>query len=207
MAPVSLGLITPPSITGWYISQETALDVEEGLAYLATLGWAGDTSDRMQPNSTSLMWTVTLSKPGYTNLIGSEGQWIVCDGINVSIVSAAQLVALYTANVALTWVPTTTAPVASARSGQQATLSFPQPSSPNGPWTYAVTQTDTTSGPTTQAATLVGNPSVDVNGNVTLMVEDLVAGHVYTFVVTITATNYAGVSATSVATVAVTATA
>jgi hypothetical protein len=100
------------------------------------------------------------------------------------------------------WAATTTAPAAAAAPGWTATLAFPQPTSWNFPFTYTVAQT--ISGVTSDAT--VTGQTVDADGNVTLTVADLTEGEQPTFVVTVH-TPYEGVSATSVATAPITATA
>lgn len=104
---------------------------------------------------------------------------------------------------AVTWAATTSAPTAAAVSGKKATLVFPQPASPTGTYSYAVTQSDSTTGvvgPATLLSTAVSG------GNVTLTVEDLNQGDSVTFTVTVTATlaDSAVVTATSLPTTAIT---
>lgn len=103
---------------------------------------------------------------------------------------------------AVEWAATSAAPDAAAEPGLTASLTVPQPTSCNAPFTYTVSQTV---GGVTSDATLVGDP-VLADGNATLTVGDLTVGAEYTFVVTVR-TPYAGVTATSVATAPITATA
>lgn len=184
--------ITPASFTAWQITQANALDVEEALATVAQLGWKGTTTDYIQPNSGgTLVWTVGLSRSGYATLTGYNGNWIVSDGTNVTILTNPVFISTYTVNVALAWAPTTIAPTATLNPDSTVTLSFPQPTSPNGPWTYSASGGGT-----------VGEFSTDVNGNVTAQTSVLSAGD-YTWTVTV-ATQYEGVTATSAATQTIT---
>lgn len=102
----------------------------------------------------------------------------------------------------IAWDATTTPPVATAAANGTATITFPQPTSANAPFTYSVAFTDTTSS-TTGAATFT--EAVDADGNVVLTVTGLTVGHVYHFAVTVT-TPYDGVTATAAATTPITAT-
>lgn len=83
------------------------------------------------------------------------------------------------------WASPQTAPVATAETGAKATILLAQPTSPNTPFTYAVTQT---TGGTSSAATLVGDPAVS-GDNVTLTVSGLTASDSYTFTVAATGAN------------------
>lgn len=105
---------------------------------------------------------------------------------------------LYTVNTPIVWAATTTAPVATATPGNQATIVFPQPTSANRPFTYTVK--DGAANP----ITLSGSPVVDSSGNVTLTATGLTTGDSYTFTVTVD-TQYSGVSATSIASNSITA--
>lgn len=101
------------------------------------------------------------------------------------------------------WAATTTPPAATAGPGGTATLTFPQPTSSNAPFTYTVTQT--LNGSTAPAA-LAGAPIVGADGTVTLTVTGLTDTDEYTFTVT-AHTPYAGVTAASAPTALITATA
>lgn len=75
---------------------------------------------------------------------------------------------------------------ATAISGLKATLVFNQPVSPNQPFTYTVSQDNTTT--TTIGAASILSTSV-VNGVVTLTIQSLISTDHYTFTVTATAAN------------------
>lgn len=193
-------VIDPSEITAWQLSTETADDVMTALAMWAEMGYHGSASASTQVAGGDVTWVITLSRPGYADLVGYNGDWIVSDGANFTILSSAVFTATYTANTALIWAASEVGPTATALAGLQATLVFEQPTSANGPWTYTVAQ-DT--GDTGGAATLVGDPDVTA-GQVTLTVGDLTDGAQYTFTVTVT-TQYDGVTGTSVASNQVTA--
>lgn len=197
---LSVTVIDPPGITAWQLSTSTATDVMTALATWAELGYQGAASASTQVAGGDVTWVISLSRPGYADLIGYNGNWIVFDGTNFTILSDDAFLATYTMNTALVWAPTTTEPTATALPGLQATLVFDQPTSVNGPWTYTVAQ-DT--GDTGGAAVLVGDPHVTA-GQVTLTVGNLTDGAQYTFTVTVT-TRYEGVTATSVASNQITA--
>lgn len=81
------------------------------------------------------------------------------------------------------------APVAAAASGHTATLTFAPPTSTNGPWTYAVTQNDTTTTVTTTVSS--GNMTVTSSSptSVVLTIAGLTATNAYTFSVSATGGN------------------
>lgn len=88
--------ITTPTITAWQITTETAADVQVALATVAMIGWKGTVTSFVQPNSSTLVWTVTLSRSGYASLVGGENDWIVSDGKTVSMLSDEEFAATYT---------------------------------------------------------------------------------------------------------------
>ena len=83
-------------------------------------------------------------------------------------------------------LPTVHTVTATAITGDKATLVFNQPTSPNQPFTYSVSQDDTTTS-TVGAATIA--TTVVASGVVTLTVSGLTTGDHYTFTVTATAAN------------------
>jgi hypothetical protein len=107
--------------------------------------------------------------------------------------NALDFVNTFTDNTPVVWAATTAAPVATAEAGLTATLVFPQPTSADGPWTYAL------NGPGTGTFS-----APDANGNVTANITGLTEGASSSWTITVN-TTYTGVTATSVATVAVTA--
>lgn len=140
-----------------------------------------------------------------------QGDWIVLDSQNnLSIWHGTsawagvnpEFAGKFTTNTPIIWAATTTAPVVTAEAGGEAKITFPQPVSANSPFTYTVTQTDTTTG-TTGAATLSGQPIVS-GGEVTLTVTGLTAGDEVAFEVTVD-TPYEGVTVTSLPTAPITA--
>lgn len=88
--------ITTPTITAWQITPATAADVQVALATVAMIGWKGTITSFIQPNSSTLVWTVTLARSGYASLVGGENDWIVSDGTNVSMLDNDVFVATYT---------------------------------------------------------------------------------------------------------------
>lgn len=195
MTILTVAPVNTPVTKAVLISSGTALDVEEMLAIVAPLGWVGDVGDRVQPNSDgAVIWSVTLQRSGYQSLVGYDGDWIVTDGINVTIVHGAAMTAAWT----LLWEAVSTAPVAAAQPGGNATITLPQPTSSmdGSGYVYAVTQTDITTG-VTGPATLVGSPVVAQDGTVTLTVSGMPQGDAVTFTVTC---GCMGITATSLPT-------
>jgi hypothetical protein len=154
---------------------------------------AGYQVTAMPPVGGAGSWTVNLVKAATNEQISAvEYQWLVYDGSKMVAYSNDQFIVLYTSHVPLVWAAD---PAASAQPGLAASITFSQPTSANGPWTYTVEQTDTTTNTTSQAV-LSGAPVVN-NDEVTLAVTGLTAGHGYTFTVTVD-TQYSGVSASAV---------
>lgn len=200
MTAIALAPIASPSITGWQITQDTALDVEAALAEIAPLGWHGDVNDYQQPNSDNLVWTVTLTRSGFPTLVAVEDDWILFDGTNVSICTPTQILA-YTAEIPVVWASTTTAPNATAQSGLQALITSPLPTSPNGPWTWSCQLTNVTTGAITTET--VSSPVI-TNGQLMFTATGLIDTDEYTAAITCT-TQYDGVLATSLPTALFTA--
>ena len=166
-------------------------------------------------------WRIKLSRANDADQFAYQDDWILAtdavysdiDGWEVQSVSRAHVygvsaglpgtavdfVNMFTANVPLAWSP---APSLTAGPGLIATLSFLQPTSPNGPFTYVVNLADATENVTTGITTLT--PSVDANGNVTMTIPGLIEGHDYSATVTVD-TQYPGVTETSEASNTITA--
>ncbi|OIN79356.1 hypothetical protein BMG05_18395 [Mycobacterium malmoense] len=140
---------------------------------------------------------------GVTKTVANPGDWIAVDGSALLGMTNTAYAAEFTQDVPLEWATTTTAPVATAAAGLNATIVVAQPTSANRPFTYVVNLTDETAGTTTQ---VTPTPTVDSAGNVTLPLDNnnLTDGHTYHATVTVT-TQYAGVTATSAQTASFTA--
>ena len=112
---------------------------------------------------------------------------VVVYGISAGLAgTAVDFVNTYTVNTEMVWGATTTPPIATALDGLQAAVAFPQPVSPNGPFTY------TLAGPGTPGE--FSGPAED--GTVTVTVTGLTEGAECFWSVAV-ATQYAGVGATS----------
>lgn len=98
------------------------------------------------------------------------------------------------------WPTPQVAPVATAVTGDKATIVLQEPVSENDPFDYTVTKT---TGGVTTAATIMGTPVTDGSGQVTITVQGLTTGTAYTFKVTAEGTN--GETAESVASNSITA--
>jgi hypothetical protein len=157
MSTVVLQQLNPPSIPGigtlpsntvfgWMITPETAQDLVTSFAAIGAIaGYTGTatstpvlTADGNPTGST--VWSLIVSKPGYTTQTGGDGDWIIFDGAMAVVMSNHAVVAEYTtADVPLVWPATTTAPNARLNSDNTTvTLTFLPPTSANGPWTYQV---------------------------------------------------------------------
>jgi hypothetical protein len=118
--------------------------------------------------------------------VASTTQVIVYGKGTGQVGNALDFVDTFTANTPLAWAATTTAPVATAEAGLTATLTFPQPTSADGPFTYAL------NGPGTGTFS-----QPDTNGQITCTITGLTAGQA-SWTVGVS-TPYSGVGATSVA--------
>lgn len=85
-------------------------------------------------------------------------------------------------------LPTVHTVTATAVTGDKAHLVFTQPTSPNQPFTYSVSQDNTTTS-TVTTATLESASGSLAGQTVTLIVDGLTTGDAYTFTVTVTAAN------------------
>lgn len=136
--------ITAQPITAWLISTATAADVVVALNTVAPLGWHGTVTTTVQPNTDPpyVVWNIALTRAGYPDLKGTNGSWIVSDGVHVDVLTNAEFTARYTASIALEWDATTTPPVAAPQSGGSVHINCPAPTSANGPWTFSIRLVD-----------------------------------------------------------------
>jgi hypothetical protein len=178
----------------WLISTATAPELVIALNTVAPLGWRGTVTSYVQPNSNNtVIWDITLSKSGFANLNGTNGCWIVSDGDHVDILVNTDFIAAYTANVALVWAAISTPPVVEPAANGTAVVTTSAPTSPNGPWTYSLDLTDTTS----SGVTTVSDQPTLANGILTWNLAGLTVGDEYTVTLSVD-TQYDGVSANSV---------
>jgi hypothetical protein len=152
----------------------------EAFIAAARLGYAAASTTFPQPNSTIVMWTVKLTKPGSPDILAAVGDWLVCHGQHVGAFTNSEFISTFTVDVPLVWDGL--APVVEALPSDQYTVSFAEPTSPCGPFTYTVHDGD--------AALDVIETSV-TDGVVTLRGDGLITGQEYTFTVTV-GTRYGG---------------
>lgn len=135
-------------------------------------------------------WQITFLYPdNRVPLVASPGYWIVAaQTLDIEVLSGPAAVLRYSANVDWDW---DTAPIYTpADQAGGARLTFRQPASLNGPWTYAIERDEVISG-NTAPMTMIGEPTVaevgDGNGlvlgaDVTVTFDPgLVEGIGYTF--------------------------
>lgn len=105
MSAVNVTPITAPSWQAWQIVRPGGTptlgvagevgDAEAAFEALAPLGWTGNLSEFQQPGTTGIVQTATLFGNNHPTLVGYESDWIVFDGTNVNIVSAASMWTIY----------------------------------------------------------------------------------------------------------------
>lgn len=130
---------------------------------------------------------------GVANTVANPGDWLCADTTGVKGMTNDAYAAQFTQNVPIEWAATTTPPQAVAGAGLTATLTFPQPTSANRPFTY------TADGPGT-----IGEFVTAPDGTVTAQVTGLADGAECSWTITVN-TQYPGVTATSVASNTITA--
>jgi hypothetical protein len=186
--------ITPQPITAWLISTATAGDVVVALNTVAPIGWHGTVTTAVQPNTDPpyVVWNILLTRTGYPDLKGTNGSWIVFDGNHVDILTNADFIANYTADIPLVWDATTHAPDAAPQSGGTVHINCPAPTSANGPWTYSIRLVDSGGDATehTERPTLT-------NGQLSWTIDGLSARDQYTGTITCD-TQHPGIEADSV---------
>lgn len=221
MAAIAVTRITPQNPVAIMVSDANGPDLQELFARLSAPGvTAGYSTTSSTSAQHADLWRIIIQSinnpegqvayPGEWILVtdaaydaGADlgSRWTVQNTAQVSVYgvssglpgTALDFVNTFTANTPVVWAATTTAPVAASQSGLTATLVFDQPTSADGPWTYAATQTDTGDS-STSAAVLDGDPVIS-NGQVTVKIKSLTEGHGYTFTPSVT-TQYSGVTAT-----------
>jgi hypothetical protein len=208
-------LLQPPSY--WWIQisgTAQGIEISQALEAAVAVGIIANGTSVVNMKNDVLGWQISVIELDNIQEFCGQGDYIVLITNSSGTITGIQLYngpagifndplfsGMFTANVPLVWAATTTAPVAAPQPGGAATIVFQQPTSPNAPWNYTVTQTV---GGTTSAATVVGEPVIDDNGVVTLTISGLTAGSQYTFVVTVN-TQYPGVSVTALPTNQITA--
>lgn len=180
MSILAVSQLNPPTILAALISSGTSYDVQAMLTEIAATGWKGDIGDQVQPNTNTVVWSVQLSHSGYASLIGYDGDWLVYDGKNVSVLHDSDFKAAY----GLRWAAMSEAPVAQAESGLEASITLPQPvTSLDGTgYVYTVTYVDSTAN-TTGACAIV-NQALGGSNSITLTVNGFPSGDAISFIVT-----------------------
>jgi len=178
-------LITPPAaptFSAWQVDFDHPADAMTAMIVGAQLGY--QTNALCQGTIEAPIWQISFVQPRLETQVAYEHDWIVSDGETITCYTPSEFAATFTADVPLAWSAT---PVANPIAGSEATLTFPQPSSPNAPWTYTVSDPS-------GAVTVSGSPVVS-GGDVTLTVTGLTPGADVSF--TVTATDHYGHTATS----------
>lgn len=181
-----MGLLVEPidaqDVWAGRISPFDSADTVEGLGRAAVLGYTGITKTCVQPNTSppAVLWTLTLSKPGAKDQTAYAGDWLVCDSRNAWVLTNSAFIAEFTTDTPLEW--NAGAPAVEALPADQVLLTFPQPTSPCGPFTYTATSE---AGP----LNIVDQSVVD--GVVSLRGDGLITDQEYAFTVTVS-TPYGG---------------
>jgi hypothetical protein len=212
MGVIAVTRITPQQLAAFQVSTanaSTAYALQNALIAVGSSAQMKIVSGVNVPN----FLQVTITQPSVVDQVAFPNDWVLATDAgydattNVWTVASTTQVIVYgtgtgqvgspidfvntfTANTPLVWAPTV---VATAEAGLTATLVFQQPTSADGPFTYALT------GPGTAGAF-----TTDDNGNVTVTITGLTEGAEVSWTVTVS-TQYAGVTATSVASNTVTA--
>ena len=154
------------------------------------VAWPGDwilVTDATYDNTTQ-QWTVA-----------STTQAIVYGTGTGQVGTPADFINTFTADTTLAWAAS--APTASAQTGSELVLSFPAPTSADGPWTWEHTLTDHTSN--TTGSPTAFTPTTGPDGNLTTTLTGLTVGHDYS--ATVTCTDHYSHTATTLASNTVTA--
>jgi hypothetical protein len=90
--------INPPTITAWQISVGTPADVVAAMNAVLPLGYKATITTFIQPNSNPpvLIWELALARTGYADLMAHNTDWIVSDGVNVTVLKNNEFAASYT---------------------------------------------------------------------------------------------------------------
>lgn len=203
MASITVNRVIPATINAVLVGPNTAQDVAGVLEAATRFGYRSTVLWYADAGSGAPSWMATISKPGYPDQVAFNGYWLVVVNTTVTVYTPQAFINTFTSNIPLVWAATDTAPIAEALPELEAAITFPAPTSANGPFVYTVTVTDETT-QTTAEATLSGDPIVS-DDQITLTATGLTQDDTYSFTVTVT-TQYDGVTATSLSTNTVTAT-
>ncbi len=81
---------------------------------------------------------------------------------------------------AFAWASIHNAPVAAAIGAGHAALAFPAPTNPMGPFTFIITQTNTSTGIGNGPVVIVSE-AIDANNNLSFVIGNLIIGAIYQF--------------------------
>lgn len=216
MTVLSVSRINPQSLSAFQVSTANA-----SIAYaLQNAMMAAGSSAQLQTVSglkVPNLLQVTITQPSMRDQFAWPGDWIlvtdaaydeetnawtvasttqvIAYGIGTGQVgTATDFIGTFTANTGLIWAATTAAPTAVAQPGLKAQIVTQQPASANGPFAYVVNLTDETANATTQVTPTV---SIDAASQATLEIDLPSSGHAYHATVTVSATKYSDMTATS----------
>ncbi len=208
MRVLSVTRIAPQNLAAFQISTAnatTAFGLQNALMAIGSTAAMKVSTGIQVPN----LLQVTITQPSMNDQIAWPGDWILVtdatynDTTNTWTVTSTTQVIVYgrgtgqvgtptdfvntfTADTAIDWPATTTAPAATADTGAQITITFPAPASADGPWTWEYTLTDHTTSTTGSPTTFT--PTTDTDGNLNTTITALTSGHDYSATITITDT-------------------
>lgn len=207
MAGISLNRVG--GTTGWHITPENAQNLVDAFNAAARLGCECHCSavpsgpDPSAPGLYIVQWSFNLTPHGETTKSGGIGDWIVYEAGTARLYRWPDMPSTFTTEeVPLDWAATMSAPILEALPGLTARLTFPQPTSPNGPFNY--TFSGGTPGADPAPITPISRPVVNADGNLFAEFTGLSEGAQYDAVVTVT-TPYPDITATSVTSNTITA--
>lgn len=212
MAGLSVSRITEQEHTAYRVSGEYIAEIYALLAQgYAARKFDYEVRPHALPDGTSGSKIIFRYKDA--DKVAYPNYWIiVCDDLDITIYDPPTAQGLFTDDTEIAWAAIETAPGFAVTGDGEAEITFMQPASLNGPWTYSVALTDVTAGATTQVTpapvvnqvravsdSLLGGDNGIVLGARVALPVDVTPGHEYTATVTVECDRYER-SATSVAT-------
>lgn len=187
---------------GWHIVPDNAQGLVDAFNAAARLGCECIcrayplAPDPASPGLYVVNWSLSLTPRGEVTKTGGVGDWIVYETGTARLYHWPDMPSTFTTSqVPLEWAALSTPPHLDARPGLVARLTFPQPTSPNGPFNYTFLggAAGGNLGPITSTS---DTPEVHDNGDLFVEFAGLTADTQYQAAVTVT-TPYPDISATS----------
>lgn len=144
MAPTTVSRISPQEFKAYKVVDERAADIYTLLRRGYVAGkFEYEVTPHPLPDGTSGSRVIFRYLDDTPDKVAYPNYWIIeCDDLEISVYDGPTGTALFHENVDMEWAAANTAPSAQVQD-ERVLITFRQPTSINGPWTYSLTQNST----------------------------------------------------------------